>query len=66
MNDKKSFNETITAFTSGDFPEAVRISKKERTPMSDKRLEMILDRALLALGMILIFLFFFTLFYLCR
>ena len=45
------------------FCKAARI---ERQPMSNEQLKMILESGLIALGMILIFLFFFTLFYLCR
>lgn len=45
---------------------AARLDRHERQPMSKDKLEMILGTILGALGMILIFGFFFTLFYLCR
>lgn len=68
MKDERKFKEVIHTIKGAErdkdkFCKAARI---ERQPMSDKRLKMILESALLALGMILIFLFFFTLFYLCR
>ncbi len=34
--------ETITALSSGGFPGAVHINRKEREPMTDERLEMVL------------------------
>ncbi len=41
---------------------AARLERHEKQPMSTERLRMILDYALMALGMILIFGFFFMLF----
>lgn len=68
MRDERKFKEVIHTIKGAEkdkdkFCKAARI---ERQPMSDERLKMILESALLALGMILIFLFFFTLFYLCK
>lgn len=67
MKDERKFKEVIHTIKGAEkdkdkFCKAARI---ERQPMSDERLKMILESALLALGMILIFAFFFTLFYLC-
>lgn len=44
---------------------AARLDRHEKTPMSTERFKMICEYSLMALGMILIFAFFFTLFYLC-
>lgn len=68
MKDERKFKEVIHTIRDAEkdkdkFCEAARI---KREPMSDKRFEMIVESALLALGMILLFAFFFTLFYLCR
>lgn len=68
MKDERKFKEVVRTIKGAEkdkdkFCKAARI---ERQPMSDERLKMILESALLALGMILIFTFFFTLFYLCR
>lgn len=68
MKDERKFKEVVRTIKGAEkdkdkFCKAARI---ERQPMSDDRLKMILDAGLAALGMILIFLFFFTLFYLCR
>lgn len=49
-----------------EFLKAARLERHEKTPMSTERFKMILDAALMSLGMVLIFAFFFTLFYLCR
>ncbi|MCM1200227.1 MAG: hypothetical protein NC548_31375 [Lachnospiraceae bacterium] len=45
---------------------AARLDRHEKVPMSTERLKMLIEYGLMALGMILIFGFFFTLFYLCR
>lgn len=68
MKDDRKFKEVIHTIKGAEkdkdrFCKAARI---ERKPMSDKRLEMILETVLLALGMFLIFAFFFMLFYMCR
>lgn len=68
MKDQRKFKDVIQTIKGAEkdkdkFCKAARI---ERQPMSDERLKMILESGLIALGMILIFLFFFTLFYLCR
>ena len=68
MKDERKFKEVIDTIKGAEkdkdkFCKAARI---ERQPMSDAQLKMILESGLIALGMILVFLFFFTLFYLCR
>lgn len=68
MKDERKFKEVIQTIKGAEkdkdkFCKAARI---ERRPMSDERLKMILESILLALGMLLLFLFFFTIFYLCR
>lgn len=68
MKDGRKFKEVIRTIKGAEkdkdkFCKAARI---ERQPMSNEQLKMILESGLIALGMILIFLFFFTLFYLCR
>lgn len=45
---------------------AARLDRHEKVPMSMERLKFLVEAGLMALGMILIFGFFFTLFYLCR
>lgn len=45
---------------------AARLDRHEKSPMSMERLKFLVEAGLMALGMILIFGFFFTLFYLCR
>ncbi len=45
---------------------AARLDRHEKVPMSMERLKFLVESGLMALGMILIFGFFFTLFYLCR
>ena len=45
---------------------AARLDRHEKIPMSMERLKFLVESGLIALGMILIFGFFFTLFYLCR
>ena len=45
---------------------AARLDRHEKVPMSMERLKFLVESGLIALGMILIFGFFFTLFYLCR
>lgn len=45
---------------------AARLDRHEKVPMSMERLKFLVEAGLIALGMILIFGFFFTLFYLCR
>lgn len=45
---------------------AARLDRHEKVPMSMERLKFLVESGLIALGMILIFGFFFTLFYLYR
>lgn len=45
---------------------AARLDRHEKQPMSMDRIKFLVESGLTALGMILIFAFFFTLFYLCR
>lgn len=68
MRDDRRFKEVIHTIRDAEkdkdkFCKAARI---ERQPMNNEQLKMILESGLIALGMILIFLFFFTLFYLCK
>lgn len=68
MKDERKFKEVVHTIKGAEkdkdkFCKAARI---KRQPMSNEQLKMILEAGLTALGMILIFLFFFTLFYLCR
>lgn len=67
MRDNRRFKDVIHTIKGAEkdkdkFCKAARI---ERQPMSDERFKLIIESTLLALGMILIFAFFFTLFYLC-
>lgn len=68
MRDERKFKEVIHTIKGAekDKDKFLKASRIERQPMSNEQLKMILDSGLIALGMILIFLFFFTLFYLCR
>lgn len=68
MKDERKFKEVIHTIKGAekDKDKFCRAARIERQPMSDKRLEMILTYIGVYLGMILIFAFFFTLFYLCR
>lgn len=68
MKDKRKFKEVIRTIKGAekDKDKFCRAARIERRPMSDERFKMIVESLLLALGMILIFLFFFMLFYLCR
>lgn len=68
MKDERKFKEVIRSLkkTERDKDRFCRAARIERQPMSNEQLKMILDAGLCALGMILIFLFFFTLFYLCK
>lgn len=68
MKDERKFKEVIHTIKGAEkdkdkFCKAARI---ERQPMSKEKLEMILVYIGIYLGMILIFAFFFTLFYLCK
>lgn len=45
---------------------AARLDRHEKEPMSMERLRFLIESALMAFGMLLIFGFFFSLFYLCR
>jgi hypothetical protein len=68
MKDERKFKEVIHTIKGAEkdkdtFCKAARI---ERQPMSKENLEMILEYISIYLGMILVFAFFFTLFYLCR
>lgn len=68
MKDERKFKEVIHAIKGSEkdkdkFCKAARI---ERDSMSKEKLEMILNYIAAYLGMILVFAFFFTLFYLCR
>ena len=68
MKDERKFKEVIHTIKGAekDKDKFLRAARIERKPMSDERLKMILESMLISLGMILIFLFFFTLFYLSR
>lgn len=44
---------------------AARLERHEKQPMSMERLKYLVESGLIALGMVLMFAFFFTLFYLC-
>lgn len=44
---------------------AARLERHEKQPMSMERLKFLVESGLIALGMVLMFAFFFTLFYLC-
>lgn len=68
MKDERKFKEVIHAIKGieKDKDKFCKAARIERQPMSDKRLEMILTYIAGYLGMILLFLFFFMLFYLCR
>lgn len=68
MKDERKFKKVIRSVkkTERDKDRFCRAARIERQPMSNEQLKMILESGLVALGMILIFLFFFTLFYLCR
>lgn len=68
MKDERKFKEVIHGIKGAEkdkdkFCKAARI---ERQPMSKEKMEMLLGYITLYLGMILLFGFFFTLFYLCR
>lgn len=68
MRDERKFKEVIHTIKGAekDKDKFCRAARIERQSMSNEQLKMILESGLIALGMILIFLFFFTLFYLCR
>ena len=68
MRDNRRFKDVIRTIKGAekDKDRFCRAARIERQPMSNERLKMILEAGLCALGMILIFLFFFTLFYLRR
>jgi len=68
MKDERKFKEVIHTIKGAekDKDKFCKVARIERQPMSDKRLEMILNYIAAYLGMVLIFAFFFTLFYLCR
>ncbi len=68
MKDERKFKEVIHTIKGAekDKDKFCRAARIERQPMSDARFKMILESCLLALGMVLVFLFFFTLFYLGR
>lgn len=68
MKDERKFKEVMHTIKGAEkdkdkFCKAARI---ERKPMSKERLEMVLNYIAVYLGMVLVFAFFFTLFYLCR
>ncbi len=68
MKDERKFKEVIHGIKGAEkdkdkFCKAARI---ERQPMSKEKLEMVLGYIAVYLGMILVFSFFATLFYLCR
>lgn len=46
----KKIKETITALTSGDFPGAVRINRKESIPIPDGRLDLIMKYSIKIIG----------------
>lgn len=68
MRDNRRFKDVIRTIkhTEKDKDKFCKAARIERQPMSNEQLKMILESGLIALGMILMFLFFFTLFYLCR
>lgn len=68
MKDERKFKDVIRTIkhTEKDKDRFCKAARIERQSMSNEQLKMILEAGLCALGMILIFLFFFTLFYLCR
>jgi len=68
MRDNRRFKDVIRTIkhTEKDKDKFCKAARIERQPMSNEQLKMILASGLIALGMILMFLFFFTLFYLCR
>lgn len=68
MKDERKFKDVIRTVkeVEKDKDKFCKAARIERQPMSNEQLKMILESGLIALGMILIFLFFFTLFYLCR
>ena len=68
MKDERKFKEVIHIIKGAekDKDKFCRAARIERQPMSDKRLEMLLNYIAAYLGMILVFAFFFILFYLCR
>lgn len=68
MRDERKFKEVIHTIkgVEKDKDKFCKAARIKRQPMSNEQLKMILESGLIALGMILIFLFFFTLFYLCR
>lgn len=68
MRDERKFKEVIHTIKGAekDKDKFCRAARIERQSMSNEQLKMILESGLIALGMILMFLFFFTLFYLCR
>lgn len=68
MKDNRRFKDVIRTVkeVEKDKDKFCKAARIERQPMSDERLKMILEYIAGYLGMILIFLFFFTLFYLCK
>lgn len=68
MKDERKFKEVIHTIkrAENDKDKFCKAARIERQPMSDARLELILDRIVLCLGMILIFAFFFMMFYFGR
>lgn len=68
MKDERKFKEVIHTIkgVEKDKDKFCKAARIERQPMSKERLEMVLEYIAVYLGMILVFAFFFTLFYLCR
>ena len=68
MKDERKFKEVINTIKGAekDKDKFCKTARIERQPMSKDTLAMILNYIAAYLGMILIFAFFFTLFYLCR
>lgn len=68
MKDERKFREVIHTIKGAekDKDKFCKVARIERRPMSRERLEMILNYVAVYLGMILVFAFFLTLFYLCK
>ena len=66
MSDARKVREATYTIKGEGKSEISRTVRTEKPPMSKERLSMILNYIAAYLGMILVFLFFFTLFYLCR
>ncbi len=68
MKDERKFKEVIHAIKGAEkdkdkFCKVARLERHEKAPMSMERLKFLVESGLLALGMILVFAFFFMMFY---